>query len=117
MCNEFIQCEALLLLNETVFASKLSHLQALFDMTDISTTEKLFMTLWNNFMRSHPILSEIQLSSQLLSFVQEHSNVLLQCDLEEELMGHLVNMWAEGHIGQGTMLEAMKIFNSYANER
>lgn len=65
-------------------------------------------------MRSHPILSEIQLSSQLLSFVQENSNVLLEYGLEDELIGHISNMWVEGHIGRWTMLEAMKTYNGHA---
>jgi VEFS-Box of polycomb protein len=101
----------------TPAASKLPSPQALFDMTDILTKEKIFMTLWNNFMRSHPILSEIQLSSQLVSFVQERSNVILDGDLEEELIAHMVNMWVEGHVGRWTMLEAMKVYNLYADQR
>lgn len=86
-------------------------------MTDISTKEKHFMTLWNNFMRSHSIISEIELSSQLLLFLQENSSIIFECCLEEELIAHITNMWVEGHIGRCKMLEAMKIYSVHANQR
>jgi VEFS-Box of polycomb protein len=86
-------------------------------MTDVSMREKHFMSHWNNFMRSHPIVSEIQLSSQVESFVRENSSVIFESKLEGELMAHLTNMWVEGHIGQWTMLEIMKGYDSYVKQR
>jgi VEFS-Box of polycomb protein len=91
--------------------------QALCELTDVSAKEKHFFLLWNKFMRTNPILSQIQLPSQLRTFVREHSRLVCEHDLEDELIAHITNMWCEGVIGRWNMLECMRIYNGYVAER
>jgi VEFS-Box of polycomb protein len=86
-------------------------LQALYDLTDVSEKEKLFMTMWNEYMRNHPIIAAVQLQPHLNSFVTTHSAAIFDNQLEDELIKHLTNMWVEGHIGRQDMLNNMKIYN------
>jgi hypothetical protein len=80
-------------------------------------TEKLFMTLWNEYMRKPHIIDAVQLPPQLKSFVQMHSMQIFDNQLEDELVKHLTNMWVEGHIGREDMLESMKIYNSFVGTK
>lgn len=92
---------------------RLDNKQALCDLTDVSSKEKHLFSLWNAFMRKKPILSQIQLPSQLRTFVQEHSSTIAEHGLEEELIAHVTNMWVEGVIGRWNMLECMRIYNDF----
>ena len=85
--------------------------KALCDLADVAVKEKQFYLLWNNFMRTNPVLSEIQLPSQLRKFVQEHAETVVERDLDEQLISHLTNMWCEGVIGASNMSECMEMYN------
>ena len=87
-------------------------LQALYDLMDVTIKEKLFMTLWNDYMRNHPIIAAALLPSQVKSFVQMHSSLILDDQLEDEFIKHLINMWVEGQIGRDDILVNIKIYNS-----
>jgi VEFS-Box of polycomb protein len=70
------------------------------------------MSIWNEYMRNNPIISEIQLSSQLISFIEANGKCIFENSLEAEWIMHITNMWVEGQVRRETMLHSMRIYNA-----
>lgn len=62
-------------------------------------------------MQRNPVLTEIQLPSNLHDFVVEHSTTVATHGLEIPLIAHITNIWLEGVISRQNMVECMRIYD------
>jgi VEFS-Box of polycomb protein len=92
-------------------------MKALYELTDVTSKEKHFFLMWNEFMRKNPVLSEVQLSANALQFVREYSFAIVDHQLEEQLIAHITNMWYEGVVGRRVLLDCMDLFNELEVQR
>jgi VEFS-Box of polycomb protein len=92
-------------------------MKALYELTDVTSKEKHFFLMWNDFMRKNPVLSEVQLSDSALRFVREYSFAIVDHRLEEQLIAHVTNMWYEGVIGRRVLVDCMDLFNQLEVQR
>ena len=93
--------------NSRVDPSHSSFVQLLDDFEDVSTDEKRFFKLWNEFFQQLHFVAQNSLPSHCMSFVKNHASFLHKESLEEQLIWHLTNLWHEGHIGREHLLAAM----------
>jgi hypothetical protein len=70
------------------------------------------MAIWNEHMRKNPIVFELQLSSNLISFIEENWKRIFVNNLEDEWIIHITNLWVEGQVGREAMLDSMRIYNA-----
>jgi VEFS-Box of polycomb protein len=99
------------------FVSLGIRMKALYELTDVTSKEKHFFLMWNEFMRKNPVLSEVQLSANALQFVREYSFAIVDHQLEEQLIAHITNMWYEGVVGRRVLLDCMDLFNELEVQR
>lgn len=66
------------------------------DFEDVSPNEKLFMRLWNQFIKCHTVLSDRSIPKRCMSFVRHIGQTLVTHELRQELLLHLFNLWDSG---------------------
>ncbi|CEO98212.1 Polycomb protein VEFS-Box domain-containing protein [Plasmodiophora brassicae] len=71
---------------------------ALFE--DVADDEKRFMSIWNLFVRRHPPGSDRDLDDACLRFVRERRSELVQGDLRQALLSHLIVLWEFGVLSE-----------------
>lgn len=83
----------------------------------MTPTQKKFFKIWNQFLTTKTCafdgvpISHQQLPLACASFVKAKAATLQQEGLRDELICHLFNLCAEGHIGRVHMTEVMALYN------
>jgi len=82
-------------------------IQLLDEFEDVSTGEKCFFKVWNEFIGQLNFVPQNSLPGHCMTFVNKYASLLHKEKLEEQLIWHLTNMWHEGHIGREHLLGVM----------
>lgn len=86
--------------------------QLLDDFEDISVKEKQFMKLWNQFIKSHTIVSDGDLPDRCVAFITSYLNEMRKLDLRQNLLLHLFNLWDSGLVSSAHVLCCMEEYDS-----
>jgi len=79
------------------------------EFEDVSIEEKQFMKMWNRFIFYNKIFADYQVASRCVDFANAHGLELLQKNLRENFMLHLINMWDFALITSDTIAKCMVI--------
>lgn len=94
-------------------------MQLLNEFTDVSSKEKTFFCLWNNFLkrlRFERHISENQIGEIVLLFTTKYATFLKREGLEEQLQWHCANLWDEGHLSADGILAVMMTYSNCTSE-
>jgi hypothetical protein len=76
------------------------------DFDDVSDTEKVFLKLWNAFIRSSTYVADKDLPEQCMQFITVNASSIQ--GFEEHLICHLITLWEEHQLTRDHILVVMK---------
>jgi hypothetical protein len=86
------------------------------EFDDVLPQEKHFAKLWNRFLKSHCVIADHIIPSKCLEFVKANSNDLMQHDLRQHLLLHLMGFWDHGLISSSHLLNIMVEYDRISEE-
>jgi len=81
------------------------------ELGDVSVQEKIFMNLWNKFMKSHTVVADRSISQKCREFIVSHHNQISDINLRKHLLLHLINLWDNGILFSSSILSLMKLYD------
>ena len=81
------------------------------ELDDVSKEEKIFMSLWNNFIRSNIIMADERIPNKCKEFILLYHEQLSKLELRKQLVLHLFNLWDNGLINSKTILSLLALFD------
>mmetsp|Transcript_62832 Transcript_62832/g.185557 ORF Transcript_62832/g.185557 Transcript_62832/m.185557 type:complete len:264 (+) Transcript_62832:1019-1810(+) len=82
------------------------------DFDDVMGTEKVFMKIWNMFMKSHIITADKDFPQKCTEFVSAHGRKLVRLNLRQNLMLHLFNLWDSRLLSPSHILSCISAYDS-----
>eukprot|EP00794_Sanderia_malayensis_P008831 gene8831-9776_t len=86
------------------------------EFTDVNEGEKDLMKIWNMHIINGCYISDFQMPMACKSFVEEHSQEIVNKNLSKNLLLHLTNLCEFNLISQATVLSTMNIFRNIVSE-
>jgi len=86
-------------------------LQLINDLGDISYQEKIFMNIWNKFIKSYVVIADMKVPAKCQEFIMLHHKQLLQNDLRILLLLHFFNLWDNGLLPSKKIIFLMDFFD------
>ena len=87
------------------------------DLEDVSSGEKKFMHLWNDYIRCNHVIPDRDIAGKCHEFVLKHGRELHEGDgLRLNLLLHLFNLWDSGVISSKRILSCMSIYDEHGND-
>ena len=83
------------------------------DIEDVTPKEKMFMNLWNGYIKCNHVRADRDMSFKCCDFVQVHCKELGRGELRLNLLLHLFNLWDNGVISEDRILVCMEVFDEY----
>ena len=87
----------------------MAHLMDEFE--DVTPQEKLFMKLWNKFMKSHTEIADRALPTKCAQFLEKYKDEMVKLNLRQEWLLHLCNMWDFGLLSSSHLLGFINDFD------
>ncbi|KAL7538221.1 hypothetical protein ACHAXR_009031 [Thalassiosira sp. AJA248-18] len=81
------------------------------EFEDVSAREKVFMKLWNRFIKSKHVIADRHVPRKCHEFILEHGKQLREGGLRLNLLLHLFNLWDSGVISSDRILSSMAMFD------
>jgi len=83
------------------------------DFGDLSNKEKIFMKLWNRFIKKHTIIADRDVPDECKQFLFEHNHALISSCLRKNFLLHLFNLWDNGVISSSHISSLMESYDEY----
>lgn len=87
------------------------------ELDDVSKEEKIFMNLWNNFIRTNIVLADERIPNKCREFILLHHEQLSKLELRMQLVLHLFNLWDNGLVNSKTILSLLALFDKMTQRR
>jgi len=87
------------------------------ELGDVSTKEKIFMNLWNTFIKSYVVIPDATIPNKCREFILGHHNQLTRFDLRKHLLLHLFNLWDNGIVLSWEIIQMMDLFDEMKPKR
>ena len=84
------------------------------DFGDVSEKEKVFMKLWNRFIKLHTVIADRAIAKKCMVFLSEHRNELITFDLRQNFLLHLFNLWDNCIISSSNISAIMTSYDELA---
>jgi len=92
------------------------YLQLIDDFEDVTDSEKLFIFMWNRFMKSHTVVPDLAIPNRCLRFIRMHTAAMEKHNLRHELNLHLMGLWDHRLLSQSHLHFLMKEYDKLAME-
>eukprot|EP00543_Licmophora_paradoxa_P001395 CAMPEP_0202459278 /NCGR_PEP_ID=MMETSP1360-20130828/34258_1 /ASSEMBLY_ACC=CAM_ASM_000848 /TAXON_ID=515479 /ORGANISM="Licmophora paradoxa, Strain CCMP2313" /LENGTH=295 /DNA_ID=CAMNT_0049080275 /DNA_START=1 /DNA_END=888 /DNA_ORIENTATION=+ len=86
------------------------------DFEDVTDSEKLFIFMWNRFMKSHTVVPDLAIPNRCLRFIRMHTAAMEKHNLRHELNLHLMGLWDHRLLSQSHLHFLMKEYDKLAME-
>ena len=83
---------------------------------DVSLDEKIFMKMWNRFMKSHTLTSDIIIPQKCLDFIHTHGVEMVKLNLRSDFLLHIFNFWDSGIVPSANIIDCIKLFDKIARD-
>eukprot|EP00984_Skeletonema_dohrnii_P006708 scaffold2384_cov92-Skeletonema_dohrnii-CCMP3373.AAC.2 len=81
------------------------------DFDDVSEKEKIFMNLWNRFIKCHHVIADRDVPRRVETFILVNRDKLIGADLRMNLLLHLSNLWDYGLISKNRISSCMAMYD------
>ena len=81
------------------------------EFDDVSDKEKMFMNMWNRFIRCQHVIADREIPQKVESFILMNRDKLKGADLRMNLLLHLSNLWDCGLISNNRLSTCMAIYD------
>lgn len=85
------------------------------ELDDVSSNEKLFMNIWNRFMKTHHIISDASIPDRCREFIVTHHKDISKHALRDHLVLHFFNLWDNGILTSSKILDLMNLYDERNN--
>ena len=86
------------------------------EFVDVSTTEKSFMKLWNEFVMENAPYSDYYVANKCIQFSTSFAGRLVDERLRQCLLMHLFSLWDVGLVDAEAVDECMTIYDAHAEK-
>ena len=84
------------------------------EFDDVSKEEKVFMKLWNKFVKTHMTVADKNMPEICLSFIKNDNYAVVSNSLRQNLLLHLFNLWDHCVISSEHINILMGVYDSHA---
>jgi len=81
------------------------------DFDDVSVKEKIFMKLWNRFIKCQHVIADRDIPRKVETFILMNRDKLKGADLRNNLLLHLTNLWDCGLISNNRLSTCMAMYD------
>ncbi len=86
------------------------------ELDDVSNNEKIFMKLWNRYIKSNTILSDASIPDRCHGFITSHYKELQEHNLRDHLVLHLFNLWDNRLLPSSKILDLIGYYDEITKE-
>ena len=80
-------------------------------------TEKIFMKIWNRFIRKHTTIPDRDLPVKCMEFITAHGHSLMDLNLRQNLILHLFNLWDSRILSASHIISCISAYDSLSKAR
>lgn len=81
------------------------------ELDDVSSNEKLFMKMWNCYIKTYHVISDASIPERCRGFVEAHYKELSEHNLRDHLVLHLFNLWDNSILTSSEILNLMNLYD------
>ena len=81
------------------------------ELDDVSSNEKLFMNIWNCYMKTYHVISDASIPARCREFIVTHHKDLSKHDLRNHLILHFFNLWDNGILSSSKIVDLMNLYD------